>query len=53
MDLIGNDVNFAVSNSVYTQLGKPLRLLPSQIQEDKVKNGELGRKTKKGYYDYE
>ena len=52
MDLIGNDINFAVSCSVYEQLGAPPRLKPSQIQEEKVKLGELGRKTGKGYYEY-
>lgn len=52
MDLIGNDINYAVSCSVYEQLGKPERLKPSSIQKEKVEKGELGRKTKKGYYDY-
>jgi 3-hydroxybutyryl-CoA dehydrogenase len=52
MDLIGNDVNFAVSNSVYEQLGRPERLRPSPIQQLKVKNGELGKKSGKGYYEY-
>jgi 3-hydroxybutyryl-CoA dehydrogenase len=52
MDLIGNDVNFAVSVSVYEQLGKPERLKPSYIQEEKVNNGELGKKSGKGYYPY-
>lgn len=52
MDLIGNDVNYAVSCSVYEQLGKPERLKPSAIQEEKVKKGELGKKTGKGYYNY-
>lgn len=52
MDLIGNDVNYAVSCSVWEQLGKPRRLLPSDIQKEKVENGELGKKTGKGYYDY-
>jgi 3-hydroxybutyryl-CoA dehydrogenase len=52
MDLIGNDVNYAVSCSVWEQLGKPRRLLPSGIQKEKVENGELGKKTGKGYYDY-
>jgi 3-hydroxybutyryl-CoA dehydrogenase len=52
MDLIGNDINFAVSCSVYQQLGEPLRLKPSTIQEEKVRLGELGRKTGKGYYNY-
>jgi 3-hydroxybutyryl-CoA dehydrogenase len=53
MDLIGNDVNFAVSNSVYEAMGRPERLRPSVIQEQKVKEGALGRKTGKGYYQYE
>ena len=52
MDLIGNDINYAVSCSVYEQLGRPERLRPSLIQEKKVAAGELGRKTGKGYYTY-
>lgn len=52
MDLIGNDVNYAVSNSVYEQSGKPERLKPSLIQKEKVEKGELGKKSGKGYYDY-
>lgn len=52
MDLIGNDVNYAVSCSVYEQLGKPERLQPSPLQKQKVDTGALGRKTGKGYYDY-
>ena len=52
MDLIGNDINFAVSQSVYHQLGEPLRLKPSPLQEGKVNQGELGKKTGRGYYNY-
>jgi 3-hydroxybutyryl-CoA dehydrogenase len=52
MDLIGNDINYAVSCSVYEAMGKPPRLQPSSIQEQMVKNGELGRKSGKGYYTY-
>jgi 3-hydroxybutyryl-CoA dehydrogenase len=52
MDLIGNDVNYAVSCSVYDQLGKPGRLKPSEIQEKKVRAGKLGRKSGEGYYKY-
>jgi 3-hydroxybutyryl-CoA dehydrogenase len=52
MDLIGNDINYAVSCSVYQAMDKPSRLQPSPIQEKKVKDGELGRKTGKGYYTY-
>jgi 3-hydroxybutyryl-CoA dehydrogenase len=52
MDLIGNDVNYAVSESVYEQLNKPERLRPSYIQKQKVENDELGKKTGRGYYQY-
>ncbi|MGZ5285848.1 MAG: 3-hydroxyacyl-CoA dehydrogenase NAD-binding domain-containing protein [Flavisolibacter sp.] len=52
MDLIGNDVNYAVSCSVYAQLGEPERLKPSYIQEQKVERGELGKKSGQGYYTY-
>ncbi|HEX4956966.1 MAG TPA: 3-hydroxyacyl-CoA dehydrogenase NAD-binding domain-containing protein [Lacibacter sp.] len=52
MDLIGNDINYAVSFSVYDQLGKPERLKPSIIQNEKVEGGKLGRKTGEGYYKY-
>jgi 3-hydroxybutyryl-CoA dehydrogenase len=50
MDLIGNDINYAVSCSVYEQLDKPERLKPSYLQKEKVERGELGKKTGKGYY---
>jgi 3-hydroxybutyryl-CoA dehydrogenase len=52
MDLIGNDINYAVSCSVYEQLSSPERLKPSPIQKEKVEKNELGKKTGKGYYDY-
>jgi len=52
MDLIGNDINYAVSCSVYEQLGHPERLKPSFIQKEKVEAGQLGKKTGKGYYEY-
>ena len=52
MDLIGNDINYAVSCSVYEQLNRPERLAPSYIQKEKVEKGELGRKSGKGYYLY-
>lgn len=50
MDYIGNDVNYAVSCSIYEQLNRPERLKPSYIQKEKVEKGELGKKTGKGYY---
>ena len=52
MDLIGNDINYAVSCSVYEQMNQPERLKPSLMQKEKVEKGELGRKTGKGYYPY-
>jgi 3-hydroxybutyryl-CoA dehydrogenase len=53
MDLIGNDINYAVSCSVYEQLGKPERLLPSYLQQRLVQEGKWGRKSGEGYYTYE
>jgi len=52
MDLIGNDINYSVSDSIYQQLGGPQRLKPSMIQKQKLDKGELGRKSGKGYYRY-
>lgn len=52
MDLIGNDVNLAVSQSLYDASNKAERFKPSPIQIEKVAKGELGKKTKKGYYTY-
>jgi 3-hydroxybutyryl-CoA dehydrogenase len=53
MDLIGNDINYQVSRSIYEAMNKPERLKPSSIQKDKVDKGELGRKTGRGYYEYQ
>jgi 3-hydroxybutyryl-CoA dehydrogenase len=52
MDLIGNDINFAVSCSVYEQLGKPERLRPSPLQQRLVQTGKWGQKSGEGYYQY-
>jgi 3-hydroxybutyryl-CoA dehydrogenase len=52
MDLIGNDVNFAVTESLYHAFGEAQRFRPSALQKEKVDQGALGRKTKKGYYTY-
>ena len=45
MDLIGNDINYTVSCSLYEALGRPARLKPSGLQEEMVKQGLLGKKT--------
>jgi 3-hydroxybutyryl-CoA dehydrogenase len=52
MDLIGNDINYTVTESLYNACGKPKRFEPSYIQKKKVANNELGKKTGKGYYNY-
>src|SRR5450432_57573 len=52
MDLIGNDINYTVSHSLYEALGKPARLKPSDLQENNVKQGLLGRKTGSGFFHY-
>ena len=52
MDLIGMDVNLAVSQSLYDACNKAERFKPSPLQIDKVSKGELGKKTGKGFYQY-
>ena len=53
MDLIGIDVNLAVTQSIYEQtFGEP-RFRPHPIQLQMVQRGALGRKTKRGFYDYQ
>lgn len=52
MDLIGMDVNLAVSQSVYEAFNKEERFKPSPLQIEKVAKGELGKKTGKGFYNY-
>ena len=51
-DLIGQDINFAVSESIYKAFGKARRFLPSSLQEQMVRSGKLGKKTGIGFYDY-
>ena len=52
MDLIGMDINLAVSQSLYDACNQELRFKPSPIQIDKVAKGELGKKSGKGFYNY-
>jgi 3-hydroxybutyryl-CoA dehydrogenase len=52
MDLIGIDVNLAVSESVYDRLDAE-RLAPRAIQRKLVAEGNLGRKTGSGFYTYD
>ncbi|CAN5591991.1 N/A [soil metagenome] len=51
MDLIGLDINLAVSKSLYDAIPEE-RLKPAEIQISKVEKGELGKKSGKGFYDY-
>jgi 3-hydroxybutyryl-CoA dehydrogenase len=53
MDLIGIDVNFAATQSMYDQtFGEP-RYRPVQLQRRMLQQGFLGRKSGQGFYDYE
>lgn len=52
MDLIGIDINLAVSQSVYKAFNNNPRFKPSPMQEQKVSAGDLGKKTGRGFYDY-
>lgn len=52
MDFIGNDVNYAVTSSVFEGMFYDPRYRPSLTQRRLVESGRLGRKAKVGYYDY-
>jgi 3-hydroxybutyryl-CoA dehydrogenase len=52
MDLSGIDVCYYVMRQRFDETGNPEDKPPS-ILEEKVKAGDLGRKTGKGFYDYQ
>ncbi|MGA8028602.1 MAG: 3-hydroxyacyl-CoA dehydrogenase NAD-binding domain-containing protein [Bryobacteraceae bacterium] len=52
MDLIGNDVNFAVTRSVFEAYFGDPRFTPSLIQKELVEAGFLGRKSGRGFFEY-
>jgi 3-hydroxybutyryl-CoA dehydrogenase len=53
MDLIGHDVNFAATESLYRSFFEDPRFRPSPIQQRMVMGGNLGRKTGRGFYVYD
>lgn len=53
MDLIGVDTNFSVTSSIYQLFHQDGKFRPSRIQQQKVDAGHHGRKTGKGFYQYE
>lgn len=53
MDLIGVDTNFSVTSSIYNLFHQDGKFRPSRIQQQKVDAGHFGKKTGKGFYNYE
>ncbi|WP_296618429.1 3-hydroxyacyl-CoA dehydrogenase NAD-binding domain-containing protein [Marivirga sp.] len=52
MDLIGVDTNFSVTKSMFESFYYDSKFRPSRIQQQKVDAGHHGRKSGKGFYDY-
>lgn len=53
MDLIGIDVNYSVTESVYRAFFDEARFKPHRLQRDMVASGRLGKKTGRGFFTYE
>jgi 3-hydroxybutyryl-CoA dehydrogenase len=53
MDFIGNDVNLAVTKSVWESCYYEPRYTPSILQQQLVEAGWLGKKSERGYYRYD
>jgi len=52
MDFIGNDVNYAVTRSVFEAMFYDPRYKPSLTQRRLVESSFFGKKSGRGYYDY-
>ncbi|MFZ2905750.1 MAG: 3-hydroxyacyl-CoA dehydrogenase NAD-binding domain-containing protein [Cyclobacteriaceae bacterium] len=52
MDLIGVDVNFSVTSSMYHAFHQDAKFRPNRIQQQKVDAGHHGRKSGRGFYEY-
>ena len=52
MDYIGNDINYTVTETVFTAFYFDSRYKPSFTQKRMMEAGYLGRKSGRGYYDY-
>lgn len=52
MDLIGIDINYSVSHSVFKEMFNDPRFRPSLLQGEMVHAKRLGKKTGVGFYDY-
>lgn len=51
-DLIGQDINYSVTESVFNAYFQDPKFTPSQSQQELVNAGWLGRKSGRGFYDY-
>lgn len=52
MDYIGNDINYTVTETVFTAFYFDSRYKPSFTQKRMMEAGYLGKKSARGYYDY-